>query len=140
MTGYRVFAEQRYAMFIQRLENYTMDMKFTKLRKRALIVLTSGMYNKDTCRIQNAFQKREFSGMMKNDRKQTENNRKLAWFTTDCVVAKLSQFAYDYVCFNLIGEKLEISKCAEGLTRLWTKALVIQVREQLPVVTFNQMI
>ena len=137
MTSYRVFAEQRYAMFIQRLENYTMDMKFTKLRKRALIVLTSGMYNKDTCQIKNAFRKREFSGVMKNDRKQQKSN---AWFTTDCVVAKLSQFAYDYVCFNLIGDKLETSKCAEGLTRLWTKALVIQVREQLPVVTFNQMI
>ena len=51
-----------------------------------------------------------------------------AWYTSDCIVAKVSQYAYDYVCFNLIGESTTISKYAETLSQLWIDALIIQVR------------
>ena len=119
-------------MYIQRLENFTMKMNFTEIRKRALIVLTSGEYNNSSCHVRNAFVKRKFSGLMKNSKRKSsrplEHDRDNAWFTTDSIVAKVSQFAYDYVCFNLIDEKYRISKIAENLSQVWKRALIIQVR------------
>ena len=58
------------------------------------------------------------------------NDRQLAWKTNDCIVAKSTQYSFDYVYINIVATRSLLVEIVQKLELVWnfSQTYIITVR------------
>ena len=131
LDGYLRIKRKRYQHYLRRLAIKTKNTK-TIQRIRVLVVITGGKFNHEDCRLENAYNNRQFSGVMSKKSKQNSHavglpEPRLAWMANQCTVSKAVQYAYDHVFFNLVGTIENIETSIAELEINWSHSTFIKV-------------
>ena len=131
LDGYLRIERKRYQHYLQRLSIKTRTTT-TIQRIRVLVVITGGKFNHEDCRLENAYNNRQFSGVMSEKSKRNPNAEglpepRLAWMANQCTVSKAVQYAYDHVFFNLVGTMDNIESSSAELEINWSQSTFIKV-------------
>ena len=131
LDGYLRIDRKRYQHYLQRLLIKTKTSTIIQ-RVRVLVVITGGKFNHEDCRLENAYNNRQFSGIMSKKSKLSSNAEdlpepRLAWKANQCTVSKAVEYAYDYVFFNLVGNKESIHAASSELKATWSRSTFLEV-------------
>jgi len=130
LDGFLRIDRKRYQHYLQRLSLKTKTSTIIQ-RVRVLVVITGGKFNHEDCRLENAYNNRQFSGTMRKKSKLSSNEEdlpepRLAWMANQCTVSKAVEYAYDYVFFNLVGTKESVQAASSELKATWSQSTFLE--------------